>query len=242
MGLTSDAGRQDGEPVPGGDFRRRTRRSAATENVGALIGETMATSRKAVFIDLSDLPTKLAERRFMLAFLEALYHHTDAKKRDPYHLIVDEADRFAPQKPPKGDEVLLNRLEEIVRRGRVKGFIPWLITQRPAVLIRTARAAEAGAAQAHQCSRPHNWANGSRDRKIGARKASWLVAYHAARPRCRVHSGRGVLETVSFPEKKTFDSSRTPKRGERKRAHLHQAARSGRAEGKTRWRRSGNQD
>jgi hypothetical protein len=29
---------------------------------------------------------------------------------------------------------LLGRIEEIVRRGRVRGFIPWLITQRPAVL------------------------------------------------------------------------------------------------------------
>ena len=29
--------------------------------------------------------------------------------------------------------------------------------------------------------------------------------------------GRGVLETVSFPEKRTFDSSRTPKRGETKK-------------------------
>ena len=29
---------------------------------------------------------------------------------------------------------LLGHIEEIVRRGRVRGFIPWLITQRPAVV------------------------------------------------------------------------------------------------------------
>jgi hypothetical protein len=30
---------------------------------------------------------------------------------------------------------LLGDIEEIVRRGRVRGIIPWLITQRPAVLV-----------------------------------------------------------------------------------------------------------
>ncbi len=29
---------------------------------------------------------------------------------------------------------LLQRVEEIVRRGRIRGFVPWLISQRPAVL------------------------------------------------------------------------------------------------------------
>jgi hypothetical protein len=36
--------------------------------------------------------------------------------------------------PIKGWEGLLGHIEEIVRRGRVRGFIPWLITQRPAVV------------------------------------------------------------------------------------------------------------
>jgi DNA helicase HerA-like ATPase len=52
----------------------------------------------------------------------------------PLHLILDEADLWAPQRPIKGWEGLLGHIEEIVRRGRVRGFIPWLITQRPAVL------------------------------------------------------------------------------------------------------------
>ena len=30
---------------------------------------------------------------------------------------------------------LLGDIEGIVRRGRVRGIIPWLITQRPAVLV-----------------------------------------------------------------------------------------------------------
>jgi hypothetical protein len=48
--------------------------------------------------------------------------------------VLDEADLRAPQRPIKGWESLLGHIEEIVRRGRVRGFLPWLITQRPAVV------------------------------------------------------------------------------------------------------------
>jgi hypothetical protein len=36
--------------------------------------------------------------------------------------------------PEHADEGLLGHIEEIVGRGRVRGFIPWLITQQPAVV------------------------------------------------------------------------------------------------------------
>jgi hypothetical protein len=41
---------------------------------------------------------------------------------------------WAPQRPTPEGTALLGRIERIVRRGRVRGFIPLLITQRPAVL------------------------------------------------------------------------------------------------------------
>ena len=66
----------------------------------------------------------------MAAFCQTLYETNE----EPHQLILDEADLWAPQRPIKGWESLLGDIEEIVRRGRVRGFIPWLITQRPAVL------------------------------------------------------------------------------------------------------------
>jgi uncharacterized protein len=86
---------------------------------------------ESCIIDLSKLPSRSAERRFMVAFLETIYRKASG---EPFHLVIDEADLFAPQKPQAGDEVLLGHMENIVRRGRVRGFIPWLISQRPAVL------------------------------------------------------------------------------------------------------------
>lgn len=102
-----------------------------TEQAGALIGESAATMAESCIIDLSALPSRAAERRFMVAFLESIYRKAGG---EPFHLIVDEADLFAPQRPQSGDEVLLGHMENIVRRGRLRGFIPWLISQRPAVL------------------------------------------------------------------------------------------------------------
>ncbi|WP_456645203.1 hypothetical protein [Bradyrhizobium sp. Lot33] len=65
-----------------------------TEHAGALIGETVAGMVESCILDLSQIGTKAGERRFMLAFLTALYRGTNS----PVHLIIDEADMWAPQR------------------------------------------------------------------------------------------------------------------------------------------------
>ena len=101
-----------------------------TSDMGAALGRIIAHEALVCVVDLSDLGSSAARRRFMAAFAEALYEAND----EPLHLVLDEADLWAPQRPIKGWESLLGHIEEIVRRGRVRGFIPWLITQRPAVV------------------------------------------------------------------------------------------------------------
>lgn len=92
------------------------------EHAGALVGETVATAAQSCIISLGDFATKSAERRFMLSFLETLYRKANG---EPVHLIFDEADMWAPQKPLKEAAFLQAKMEQLVRRGRVKGFIPW---------------------------------------------------------------------------------------------------------------------
>lgn len=50
-----------------------------TEHAGALIGEAAASMAESCILDLSELGTKASERRFMLAFLSALYRSTEAR-------------------------------------------------------------------------------------------------------------------------------------------------------------------
>lgn len=188
-----------------------------TENAGALIGETAATMAESCIVDLSELGSKSADRRFMTAFLDTIYRKAPG---EPFHLVVDEADLFAPQKPPKGDETLLNLMEQIVRRGRVRGFIPWLISQRPAVLNKNVLSQVDGliafkltASQDRDAL--DGWIEGQADKAQGKAIKDALPAMQVGNGVVWV-PGRGILQTASFPLKETFDSSRTPKRGEKK--------------------------
>ena len=59
--------------------------------------------------------------------------------RSPLHLIVDEADEFAPQNldsSSRHQKRSREVLDRIVRRGRIKGFGATLITQRSAVIAK----------------------------------------------------------------------------------------------------------
>jgi hypothetical protein len=110
-------------------------------------------------------------------------------------------------------------METIVRRGRVKGFIPWLISQRPAVLNKNVLSQVDGLVAFKLTSSQDRaalgaWIEGQADREQGK-------AILGSLPTLATGTGvvwlpnRGVLETADFPSKETFDSSRTPKRGER---------------------------
>jgi hypothetical protein len=190
-----------------------------TEHAGALIGETVAGMKESCILDLSQLGTKAAERRFMLAFLTALYRHTPG---EPLHVVFDEADMWAPQKlfDKEGDAAkLLGMMETIVRRGRVKGFIPWLISQRPAVITKDILSQADGIVAFKLTSSQDRkaieaWVDGQADAKTWDTISAQLPMMERGQGLVWI-PGRGILTTVQFPEKETFDSSRTPKRGEK---------------------------
>ncbi len=98
--------------------------------MGTALGTLIGRRALACVVDVSDLGSAAARRAFMTAFTAALYE----ANTEPLHLVLDEADLWAPQRAQSGGHERLRRVEEIVRRGRVRGFVPWLITQRPAVL------------------------------------------------------------------------------------------------------------
>lgn len=191
-----------------------------TESAGGLIGEAVAKSTESCIVSLTGLKTSAARQHFMHDFLDMIYERTNPDRSDPYHIIFDEADLWAPQKPYGREAMLCHLMEEIVRRGRVKGFIPWLISQRPAVLNKNVLSQADGLIALKLTS--------SQDRSAikawvasTAGEGQWNVIDKALPTMQRGQAvawlpGRGILETVTFPENRTFDSSRTPKRGEKK--------------------------
>jgi hypothetical protein len=127
-GLRSSAtGEEAGLPVVilGGDHAD----VPLEESSGEVVADLVVDEGLSCVLDLS-LLRKGAQTRLMTAFAERLYH----RNRRPLHLVVDEADAFAPQRPRRGGERLLGAIEDLVRRGRARGIGVTLITQRSAVL------------------------------------------------------------------------------------------------------------
>jgi hypothetical protein len=193
-----------------------------TESSGETVGRAIAASSQSCVVSLADFKGEGARRRFAAAFLSALYE----ANREPLHLVVDEADTLAPQKPmaPQDNEVLA-RMQQIVRRGRIKGFVPWLITQRPAVLNKDVLS-QADVLVAFNLTSSQDrdaiggWIEGQADRA----DERALLATLPKLPRGTAvvwAPGHGRLDTVPFPLSATFDSGRTPKRGEKRQTtHL----------------------
>jgi hypothetical protein len=186
---------------------------------GKLIADVIVDTGQSLILDLSDFDTKSAQTRFVADLIERLYHRK-ARSRSTLHLIVDEANEFAPQSGGRhgGDMPrLLGAMERAVGKGRSRGLAFTLITQRSAALnknvldlIETLIAMRV---------------LGPRDRKA---IESWITDKQAtdeggvveSLPRLPTGTAwvwspvRGILQKVAMRRIKTFDSYRTPEPGE----------------------------
>jgi len=82
-----------------------------------------------------DVSQSMEEKASVAAFCQALYD-AETKFRTPCLLIVEEADKFAPQNVGHDEKTAatLRILEEIARRGRKRGLGMLIATQRPAMV------------------------------------------------------------------------------------------------------------
>ena len=210
-GLGKDADGAD-PPFPVAVFGGTHGDVALDPGMGAALGRLVGTQPMACVVDVSDFGSAASRRDFMTEFTEALY----AANTEPLHLVLDEADLWAPQRTQPDGLELLGRVEEIVRRGRVRGFVPWLITQRPAVLHKDVLSqADVLVSMKLTSSQDRaavgRWIEGQADRAEGRRILGAL-------PRLLRGEGwvwapsHGVLAKVAFPRILTLDSSQTPRR------------------------------
>jgi hypothetical protein len=133
--------------------------------------------------------------------------------------VLDEADLWAPQRVQLDGYDLLGRIEEIVRRGRARGFVPWLITQRPAVLHKDVLSqADILVSMKLTSSQDRaaigRWIEGQADQAEGRRILATLPRLGRGEGFIWASSD-GVLSRVAFPRIATFDSSGAPQRIER---------------------------
>ena len=182
-------------------------------DAGAMLGALLADDRVTqAIVDVSDM-TGGERTSFLTAMLERLY----VGARVPRHLILDEADEMAPQKPLPEQLRLLGIVDKIVRRGRVRGFRPMMITQRPAVLHKNVLS-QIATLVAMRLTSPQDrkaiegWVRGSGDLDEAKKVLSSLPGLDVGEgwvwaPR------EGVLERTRFPAIATLDTSATPETG-----------------------------
>lgn len=221
-GLRASAdGKKDGFPVVvfGGDHAD----VQIAEGSGGPLGKVIAYHPFSCVIDLSGFGVGEA-RRFMTAFLGELYQHV----KSPLHLIVDEADEFAPQRIPPDGTTLFNRIDRIVRRGRSRGFRVMMISQRPAVLNKDVLS-QVATLIAMKLTAPQDraalgtWIEGQADKVEGKAIVDGLSKLKIGEGWVWWPEGE-LLEKTTFPRIRTFDSSRTPGPGERVSTPQHMAA------------------
>jgi uncharacterized protein len=186
---------------------------------GRLVADLVVDERLSAVLDLSGF-SKGDRRRFVADFLERLYQ----RNRDPMHVVLEEADLFAPEGRLKraGDEAMLGAVYDLVRRGRSRGLGATLITQRSASISKEVLT-QAEILIALRTTGPH-------DR---AAIEEW-IKFHGSKEERDVVLGElsglptgtafvwwpveEILRKVEIRERRTFDSSATPKPGERRRA------------------------
>jgi hypothetical protein len=196
------------------------------EKAGAAVADIVAETPHSFVLDLDQL-SKRKGILFLGAFLERLYD----VNREPLLLVCDEADRYAPQKPMSVEaNETLGAADDIARRGRKRGIGSLWLSQRPAVIAKNVTS---------QCELVVTFrTTSSLDLKelkehIG-RVASAEQVAETMRLVAGLPDGQAILmsqhpllklfKVAQFPMPATFDSSATPRVGQRRAEPKHLAA------------------
>jgi len=201
-------------PVIGGDHSDLPLDGSA----GPVLADFVADSCASVILSLRHLSMN-EQRRFAGDFAKRLYERK-GQQRSPLMLIVDEADEFVPQRLPHGHEAMFGAFDRLVRRGRSSGIGVTLISQRAQVVNKDVLSQVEtliGMRVLHKLDRKalEAWIEAhdteGRQEEFLASLASlgrgdaWIWS----------PSWLGIFERIHVRERETFDTSATPKAGDK---------------------------
>lgn len=184
---------------------------------GAVIAEFLVTEQIPLLLDLSEM-SKTQMRRFATDFLERLYHLKN-QHREPLHLVVDEADLLAPMTAGKDTMRLLGAYDDIARRGRARGLGLTSITQRPAKLHTDVRS-QAQVLVALRLTGTHDiaaidvWVSAHATTEEAREVKASLPSMPVGTAWVWSPGWLGILQKIVIRQRRTFDSSATPKVGQ----------------------------
>lgn len=187
---------------------------------GELLADVVVDHGVSVILSLRHL-SKTKQRTFVADFAERLYHRKgEPEHRTPLHVFVDEADAFVPQRVLGETARMVGAIDDLVRRGRSSGIGVTLISQRAAVVNKDVLT-QAEVLIALRTISPQ-------DRKA---LDAWVEAHDAHDQRVPFMESLAslavgeawlwspgwldIFQRVHIRQRRTFDSSATPKAGAR---------------------------
>jgi len=183
---------------------------------GTVIADTIIEHRLSAVLSLKHLSGHERGR-----FVSDLAGRLFQRNKEPLHVFLEEAHEVAPQQPFKGEEEMLGRVTRLWKLGRSSGLGGSAITQRPASLSKNITT-QAEILIVHRTLGPQDV----------AAVREW-IRYHGEREDilsqlATLKTGEAFIWAPDFPEGKpiglkrvqildreTFDSTATPKVGQR---------------------------
>lgn len=165
-----------------------------------------------------------ASRRFLADFGERLYERKSVERnRTPVSLIIDEADRFAPQQVSPDAARCTGVIDELARRGRSRGLGIVAISQRPAALNKNILT-QTEILICLQVTSPQDrkalqaWIEAQADDAQAKLFLDTLAGFQRGQAWVWSPSKLRIFERVQVRDVQTYDSSYTPKIGENRPA------------------------
>ena len=200
-------------PILGGDHGDIPLESTG----GKYVADLIVADRFSAVLDVSHF-SKGERKRFVADFAERLYR----KNREAMHLVLEEADMFAPQKPQHGEQRMLGAIEDLVRRGRGRGIGISLISQRSAVLNKDVLT-QTECLVALRTTAPHDrkaikdWIDAHADRDEQKKVLDSLPGLPIGTAWFWSPGWLEQLQKVKINKKRTLDTGATPKAGVKRR-------------------------
>lgn len=186
---------------------------------GKIIADVIVDNPGHYVLDLSLTKSNAEQDRFAADFAERLYRRKQ-EQRDPMFLFVDEADSFCPQRPYPGQQRMLGAFEAVVRRGGIYGLGVGLISQRASVINKNVLT-QTEVMIVLQTTSPQDraaikeWAVGHGTKEQVEHLMETVASLQKGEAWVWSPSWLETFKRVNIRARHTFNSSATPKVGER---------------------------
>lgn len=188
---------------------------------GAAIADVVVDHGASLILALRHFESKADQRRFITDFASRLYYRKgQLDAPTPLMLIIDEASLVVPQNVMGESARMVGAIQQLVRQGRSSGIGVTLIDQRPASVNKDVLT-QLEALVCHRTTSPQDrkalkeWVQQHDEHDRGPKFLESLASLEQGTAWVWSPGLLDIFKKVRIRPRRTFDSSRTPKAGER---------------------------